>query len=142
MGSATPSLEAYHAMKHNQIKKILMQNKFFQSKIEDIKIINMKKEPSTISSELLYSIQKSLNEKRQSLIFINKRGYLKNLECNECGHTIYCPNCSFSLIYHKKENKLLCHYCNYKTKQQVIALNANQKTLNTKLMEFNLLKKN
>nr|WP_267506781.1 primosomal protein N' [Borreliella bavariensis] len=116
MGSATPSLEAYHAMKHNQIKKIIMQNKFFQSKIEDIKIINMKKEPSTISSELLYSIQKSLNEKRQSLIFINKRGYLKNLECNECGHTIYCPNCSFSMIYHKKENKLLCHYCSYKTK--------------------------
>lgn len=55
-------------------------------------------------------------KKRQSLIFINKRGYLKNLECNECGHIICCPNCSFGLIYHKKENKLLCHYCSYKTK--------------------------
>ncbi len=50
------------------------------------------------------------------MIFINKRGYLKNLECNECGHIICCPNCSFGLIYHKKENKLLCHYCSYKTK--------------------------
>ncbi len=43
MGSATPSLEAYHAMKNNQIKKIIMQNKFSQSKIEDIKIIKYEK---------------------------------------------------------------------------------------------------
>ncbi|AHH02965.1 Primosomal protein N' [Borrelia nietonii YOR] len=115
MGSATPSLEAYLAMENNQIKKMILKNKFFERTFKELKIIDMKKERQIISSELLYSIQKSLLDKRQALIFINKRGYSKTLECNICGYIICCPNCSFSLTYHKSENKLICHYCNYKT---------------------------
>ncbi|AWG42420.1 primosomal protein N' [Candidatus Borreliella tachyglossi] len=115
MGSATPSLEAYLAMETNQIKKMVLKTKFFQRTFKELKIIDMKKEHQPISSELLYSIQKSLIEKRQALIFINKRGYSKTLECNTCGYIICCPNCSFNLTYHKSENKLICHYCNHKT---------------------------
>lgn len=114
MGSATPSLEAYLAMENNHIKKMVLKNKFFERTFKELKIIDMKKECQTISSELLYSIQKSLIDKRQSLIFINKRGYSKTLECNTCGHIICCPNCSFNLTYHKIENQLICHYCNHK----------------------------
>ncbi|AHH10168.1 primosomal protein N' [Borrelia coriaceae] len=114
MGSATPSIEAYLAMENNQIKKMILKNKFFDRTFKELKIIDMKKERQIISSELLYSIQKSLIDKRQALIFINKRGYSKTLECKSCGHIIYCPNCSFNLTYHKSTNKLICHYCNYK----------------------------
>ncbi|WP_434756756.1 primosomal protein N' [Borrelia puertoricensis] len=116
MGSATPSLEAYLAMENNQIKKMVLKNKFFERTFKELKIIDMNKERQIISSELLYSIQKSLIDKRQALIFINKRGYSKTLECKICEYIIYCPHCSFNLIYHKSENKLICHYCNYKTK--------------------------
>ncbi|QFP42274.1 primosomal protein N' [Borrelia miyamotoi] len=115
MGSATPSLEAYLAMENNQIKKIVLNNKFFKKTFKELKIIDMKKERQIISSELLYSIQKSLIDKRQALIFINKRGYSKTIECNTCEYVICCPNCSFNLTYHKSENKLICHYCNHKT---------------------------
>ncbi|AAX16540.1 replication restart helicase PriA [Borrelia hermsii] len=115
MGSATPSLEAYLAMENNQIKKMILKNKFFERTFKELKIIDMKKERQLISSELLYSIQKSLLDKRQALIFINKRGYSKTLECKICGYIICCPNCSFNLTYHKNENKLICHYCSYKT---------------------------
>ncbi|AJW72851.1 replication restart helicase PriA [Borrelia hermsii] len=115
MGSATPSLEAYLAMENNQIKKMILKNKFFERTFKELKIIDMKKERQLISSELLYSIQKSLLDKRQALIFINKRGYSKTLECKICGYIICCPNCSFNLTYHKSENKLICHYCSYKT---------------------------
>ncbi|AYE35917.1 primosomal protein N' [Borrelia turcica IST7] len=115
MGSATPSLEAYMAMENNQIKKMTLKNKFFNKTAKELKIVDMKKERQIISSELLYSIQKSLINKRQVLIFFNKRGYSKTLECNICGHIICCPNCSFNLTYHKNENKLVCHYCNHKT---------------------------
>ncbi|WP_024654236.1 replication restart helicase PriA [Borrelia persica] len=114
MGSATPSLEAYLAMENNQIKKMILKNKFLAKTFKELKIIDMKKEPQIISSELLYSIQKSLLEKRQALIFINKRGYSKTLECKICGYITCCSNCSFNLTYHKNENKLICHYCNYK----------------------------
>ncbi|AHH12033.1 Primosomal protein N' [Borrelia hermsii YBT] len=115
MGSATPSLEAYLAMENNQIKKMILKNKFFERTFKELKIIDMKKERQLISSELLYSIQKSLLDKRQALIFINKRGYSKTFECKICGYIICCPNCSFNLTYHKSENKLICHYCSYKT---------------------------
>ncbi|UGQ16846.1 primosomal protein N' [Borrelia sp. RT1S] len=116
MGSATPSLEAYMAMENNQIKKMMLENKFFDKTAKELTIVDMKKERQIISSELLYSIQKSLINKRQILIFFNKRGYSKTLECNICGHIICCPNCSFNLTYHKNENKLICHYCKHKTK--------------------------
>ncbi|ETZ18052.1 Primosomal protein N' [Borrelia duttonii CR2A] len=115
MGSATPSLEAYLAMENNQIKKMILKNKFLTKTLKELKIIDMKKEPQIISSELLYSIQKSILEKRQALIFINKRGYSNTLECKICEHIICCPNCSVNLTYHQNENKLICHYCNHKT---------------------------
>ena len=115
MGSATPSLEAYLAMENNQIKKMVLKNKFFKKTFQELKIIDMKKKRQIISSELLYSIQKSLIDKRQALIFINKRGYSKTTECKICGYVICCPNCSFNLTYHQTENKLICHYCTHKT---------------------------
>ena len=66
-----------------------------------------------LSVDLYNEIDKNLKEKRQTILFLNRRGYSTFIMCRECGYTVKCKNCDISLTYHKTENKLKCHYCGY-----------------------------
>ena len=68
---------------------------------------------SMLSYKLHDAIQKNLEEKRQTILFLNRRGYSTFIMCRECGYTVKCKNCDISLTYHRFENKLKCHYCGY-----------------------------
>ena len=66
-----------------------------------------------LSIALHNAIEKNLEEKRQTILFLNRRGFSTFIMCRECGYTVKCKNCNISLTYHQYENKLKCHYCGY-----------------------------
>ena len=66
-----------------------------------------------ISTRLLGEIESNLKEKKQTILFLNRRGYSTFIMCRECGYTLKCPNCNISLTYHISQNILKCHYCGY-----------------------------
>ena len=66
-----------------------------------------------ISNRLKEEIENNLNQKKQTMLFLNRRGYSTFVMCRDCGYTAKCKNCNISLTYHKFENKLKCHYCGF-----------------------------
>lgn len=66
---------------------------------------------SVISSTLKQEIRKNIENKEQTMIFLNKRGYSSYLTCNSCGYIVKCENCDIAMTYHKKNKLCLCHYC-------------------------------
>ena len=70
---------------------------------------------SWISNEIIEKVNVHLKKKDQILFFLNRRGFSPNVLCKKCYNTFSCPNCSINLVYHKRKENLLCHYCGYKT---------------------------
>ena len=66
-----------------------------------------------ISEELQDLMEKNLKNKKQTILFLNRRGYSTFVMCRDCGYTVKCPNCDITLTYHIYENKLKCHYCGH-----------------------------
>jgi primosomal protein N' (replication factor Y) len=116
LSSATPSLESFYNSLSEKYNYIPMRNRFAEKAfLPKMEIIDMKKEKNLLSEHAKSEIQKRLDNNKQVLVFINKRGYALRILCSNCGKKILCPNCSTWLCFHAKENKLLCHYCNFKT---------------------------
>ena len=122
LSSATPSLETISNCQKKKYKIVKLEKRVGTSKLPTIEIIDMKKSDLIknrwISTKLELEIQKTLKEKKQSLIFLNKRGYAPVNICKTCGYSKTCKNCDFSLVLHKNQknpklSKLLCHCCNY-----------------------------
>lgn len=81
-------------------------------------VIDMKQEilsgnTSSISNALYEAIRDTLNDKKQAILLLNRRGHNTYISCPECGYVATCPNCSISMTYHSKNNRLMCHYCGY-----------------------------
>ena len=70
---------------------------------------------SWLSNKVIEKANFHLEKNDQVLFFLNRRGFSPNVLCNKCFTTFSCPNCSINLVFHKKRNNLLCHYCGYKT---------------------------
>ncbi|MBO8436510.1 MAG: primosomal protein N' [Spirochaetes bacterium] len=113
MGSATPSLEAWNMMDSRRIRRIDMRERIGEGKYPHVEIVNSLKEKRNITPALEEAIRKTLAAKRGVILFLNRRGYTYNYVCSECGHVITCPNCSVSMTYHKKEQRLVCHTCGF-----------------------------
>lgn len=118
MSSATPSVETYSAAINGKYKLCELTERFGDSNLPEIITVDMKTEmklgnKSPISSKLNELIGETLDNNKQAILLINRRGYNTFIACNECGHIITCPNCSISLTYHSYNNRLQCHYCGY-----------------------------
>ena len=74
----------------------------------------MRLEGGPISRALAESVRASHSEGRQSILFLNRRGFSYFFRCGCCGKELRCPNCSVALTYHKDRNSLVCHYCGYR----------------------------
>ncbi len=66
-----------------------------------------------LSEKLRHALGENLAIGRQSLLFLNRRGFASFIQCPDCGFVFKCPNCSVSLTHHFRGKKLICHYCNY-----------------------------
>lgn len=118
LGSATPSLESYYNAEIGKYIYLSMPERINKRPLPPVKIIDLKKEGkqgfAVITQELLDALKQRLAKGEQSLLFLNRRGFSPFLLCLDCGHTPLCKNCSVSLAFHKKENSLHCHYCDYR----------------------------
>ena len=118
MTSATPSIESYFYAQAGKYKLCEIEERYGGSQLPEVITVDMKQEiklgnKSPISAKLRELLQKTIDEGKQAILLINRRGYNTFIACNECGHIITCPNCSISLTYHSYDNRLVCHYCGY-----------------------------
>ena len=115
MGSATPSVEAWYMMQKNTLIKHTLTKRLAGGDFPKIKCINLNnfENSGCISKPLELELNNVLLRKRQAILFLNRRGFTHFFRCNSCGFELKCKNCSIPMTYHKKENRLRCHYCNY-----------------------------
>ena len=118
LGSATPDLVTYYKARQGKITLLELTKRANNSKLPEVEIVDLKMElangnRSMLSAKLHDEIEQNLKEKRQTILFLNRRGFSTFIMCRECGYTVKCKNCNISMTYHKTENKLKCHYCGY-----------------------------
>ena len=120
LGSATPDLVTYYKTRQGKITLLELTKRANNSKLPEIEIVDLKMElangnRSMLSVKLHDEIEQNLKEHRQTILFLNRRGFSTFIMCRECGYTVKCKNCDISMTYHRTENKLKCHYCGYET---------------------------
>ncbi|MDR1363550.1 MAG: primosomal protein N' [Spirochaetaceae bacterium] len=113
MGSATPSAEAWQLMSDGKIKRLELNMRLSGGSIPEIKAISMAQSPSCLSWELKQEIRETANMGRQTILFLNRRGFSYFYHCNNCGFELTCKRCSVSLTWHKNKGRAICHYCGY-----------------------------
>jgi primosomal protein N' (replication factor Y) len=117
LGSATPSMETYHHARNGKYELLTLASRVADRSLASVEIIDLREEfqqshkTSPVSSKLQAGIQDCLESGAQALILINRRGYSWSVLCRSCGTSVQCANCSISMTYHKRRNRLECHYC-------------------------------
>ncbi|MGO9411836.1 MAG: primosomal protein N' [Spirochaetia bacterium] len=111
MGSATPSLEAYHFMGEGKFVPLRMPRRLSGGQMPSIEIVDMRRQRGPLSQTLMDAISRTASEGRQAILFLNRRGFSYLFHCRSCGYEMACPHCSVALTYHKERNRMVCHYC-------------------------------
>ncbi len=112
LSSATPSLDSYARAYKGIYKLVELKKRVFEN-VPEIKILDMKKETSEfgISHTLIQAIQERMNRREQSILLLNRRGYLPIVKCMSCNEVIVCPDCNLAMSFHKNNSTLMCHCC-------------------------------
>jgi primosomal protein N' (replication factor Y) len=119
LGSATPSLESYFNAKKNKYALVELPDRVEQRPLPEVEIIDMRQEfqetghEQVISRKLAAEIKERFDRKEQVMVLLNRRGYSPVVLCRTCGKTLQCRNCAISMTHHKREHKMVCHYCGY-----------------------------
>jgi primosomal protein N' (replication factor Y) len=119
LGSATPSLESYFNAKKNKYTLVDLPDRVERRPLPEVEIIDMRQEfqetgyEQVISRKLAAEIKERLERKEQVMVLLNRRGYSPVVLCRTCGKTLECQNCAIALTHHKREHKMICHYCGY-----------------------------
>lgn len=115
LGSGTPSVESYYNCTTGKYALVNLNERYGLGVLPQIEIVDLKKlsskEKIILSPQLNEAISNSLAEKKQVILFQNRRGYAPYLSCNTCGWIPQCRNCDVTLTFHKAKNKMICHYC-------------------------------
>jgi primosomal protein N' (replication factor Y) (superfamily II helicase) len=121
LGSATPSLESYFNAKSGKYKLATLPTRATQASLPRVHIVDMKKEHAkaggftSFSEILIDKMKERLKHGEQTILFLNRRGYNTSLNCKECGHIFHCPACDLTLTFHRGENTLSCHLCDFRS---------------------------
>ncbi len=116
LGSATPSVESWHSISNEQFICHKLTKRLAGGVAPKINCIDLSLENiqgQCISTKLQKEIENTLQEKRQVILFLNRRGFNHFFRCSSCGYELKCKNCSVALTYHKSTNRLKCHYCGW-----------------------------
>ena len=111
MGSATPSLEAWHHMREGTITELRLPDRLSGGAMPSVQVIDMRHQQGPLSGPLLDEIGRTHAEGRQSILFLNRRGFSYLFHCRSCGFEMSCTHCSVALTYHKERERMICHYC-------------------------------
>lgn len=121
LASATPSLDSYYNAKEGNYKLLELSLRYNNAPLPEVAIIDMGLELSqgnrcVISRRLQEEIRYNLENKQQTILFLNRRGHSTFVSCRSCGYAMACPHCSITLTYHSALDSLQCHYCGFKAK--------------------------
>jgi len=112
LGSATPSVETYSNALKNRYEYLSMPLRVEDKSLPEIQVVDMKNENGAVFSQTLQqSIMANFEKNKQTILFLNRRGYSGLLICQSCGEMLKCPNCSVSLTYHAGDDSIKCHMC-------------------------------
>ena len=140
MGSATPSVEAWKLMSEGKIKRLDLSKRLAGGELPEIKPVSLNKTEGCLTSELKDEIRLTARMGRQSILFLNRRGFAHFFHCPSCSFEQSCRRCSVSLTWHKKKNRAICHYCGYSQPPlfscpQCGSLNAGYRGFGTEMIE-------
>jgi primosomal protein N' (replication factor Y) len=113
MGSATPSAEAWKLMAEGQIHRLNLTRRLSGGATPVIKPVSLEGTRGCLTKELKEEIRETARLGRQTILFLNRRGFAYFYHCPSCGFELTCKHCSVSLTYHKSRGKAVCHYCGY-----------------------------
>lgn len=115
LGSATPSLESWHAGEKGRYLRLAMPSRVGQGRLPEVRLVDMNHQPkgAVVSPQLLLAIQERIARGEQSLLFLNRRGYAPVLACTSCDWKSECPHCSAYRVFHKIDRTLRCHHCGF-----------------------------
>lgn len=120
LGSATPALESFHNAHIGKYEYLALPNRIGNRPLATAEVIDMRevfkeagKDP-IFSPDLIEAIEETHRKGEQSIILLNRRGFSQFVLCRSCGETMRCGNCDITLTFHKREQKLVCHYCNHR----------------------------
>lgn len=116
LGSATPSIETYFLAQQGELKLLEMPERINKKPMPEIEIVDMCYEfrsgnKTPFSNQLMLKLSETIEEGKQAILFINRRGFSSFVMCRDCGHIPQCESCDVSLTYHKEDDMLKCHYC-------------------------------
>ncbi|MBM3735651.1 MAG: primosomal protein N' [Acidobacteria bacterium] len=122
LGSATPSLESRYNAEKGKYALIEMPERIEKRPLPEVEIIDMRQEfletrkHNTFSRALVEAVNSRLEKGEQSILILNRRGYSTFVACRSCGARLECQNCAVTLTYHRRDKRMLCHYCGYAEK--------------------------
>jgi primosomal protein N' (replication factor Y) len=122
LGSATPSLESRYNAERGKHTLIKLPERIEQRPMPDVEVIDMRQEfletrkLATFSRRLVETIDERLKSREQTMLLLNRRGFSSFVACRACGERLECVNCAVTLTYHRRDRRMLCHYCNYAQK--------------------------
>ena len=122
LGSATPSMESRYNADQGKYRLLRLPERIARRPMPEVDIIDMRaefletKQSGTFSRKLLECMKERLEKKEQTMLLLNRRGFSSFMVCRSCGERLQCPNCSVVLTHHRRDRRMLCHYCSYAEK--------------------------
>lgn len=125
LGSATPDMITYYKAKKGEFLLTVMKQRTNNSQLPEVFIEDMREELqegnySVFSRNLYQAMKKNIKNRKQTILFINRRGHSTFVSCRKCGHVMICEQCNIPYTYHASENQLICHYCGKRIQNPVI----------------------
>lgn len=120
LGSATPSLESWKNVEISKYELATMKQRVDDQALPLIRIIDMRQEsrkaasgPTILSTKLRSAMEERLADGEQTILFLNRRGFARNILCPECGYVANCTHCATTLTLHRGDDRLVCHICGF-----------------------------
>ncbi len=113
LSSATPSIESYKNAVDGKYTFIKLTERYGKAVLPDVVTVDISDTKGPISNELYTALEECLEDNKQAILLMNRRGFNTFASCGACKTVLTCPNCSISLTYHNANNRLMCHYCGH-----------------------------
>jgi len=117
LGSATPAVESAYNARSQKYTGVRLERRIGVHGLAQVRLLDMRgrsEEEEVLSRELQEALWNCVEQKRQAILFLNRRGFSTSLSCKHCGHALTCAHCSVALVYHRSRNLLLCHHCEFR----------------------------
>jgi primosomal protein N' (replication factor Y) len=120
LGTATPSLESWQNTQNGKYQLVRLDQRADGQSLPLVRVVDMKLESTKnkggltiLSDKLRTALERRLERGEQSILFLNRRGFARSLQCPQCGYVCNCPHCSVALTYHRTDDRLVCHVCGH-----------------------------